>query len=301
MSRNGPPRIVVTGGSGTIGSELLRLLSARGVAVRGLSRRPSSGAALPGVEWVAGDLADRDALPGLFAGAERLFLLAGNVADAVRLQKNAIAAAKKAGVLHVVKLSALGASDHSQSVIGLWHWIVERELAASGMAWTFLRPHHFMQNLLDQRRAVAAEGVVRSAAGDGRIPFIDTRDVAAVAAEVLTGAGHGGKIYALTGPEAFSYRDATALLAEAIGRPLVYVAETPDEHRVRRRAAGDPEWSIAAQLAIAAYQRAGGPTEATTATVEEVTGRPPRSFRVFARDHAESFAQPSSTPPSVIA
>jgi len=283
------PRIIVTGGSGTIGSELLRLLSARGVGVRALSRRPERGAALPGVEWVEGDLADREALPALFAGAERLFLLAGNVENLVRLQKNAIAAAGKAGVLHVVKLSALGASDHSKSLIGLWHRIVERELAASRMAWTLLRPHHFMQNLLAQRRSIAEEGVVRSPAGDGRIPFVDTRDVAAVAAEVLTGAGHGGETYVLTGPEAISYRDATSILGEEIGRPLTYVAETPEENRARRQAAGDPEWLISAQLAIAAYQRAGGPTERTSDTIEKLTGRPPRSFRDFARDCAAAF------------
>lgn len=281
--------IIVLGATGTIGRELVRLLSERGRSVRALSRHPEEEAALPGVTWVAADLADRTSLPAVFEGAERLFLLTGNTADMVRLQKNAIRAAQQAGVAHVVKLSALGASDHSTSVIGLWHYNGERELMASGLAWTILRPHHFMQNLLDQRASIAAAGIVRSPSGEGKIPFIDTRDIAAVAAEVLTGAGHEGTTYTLTGPEARSYREATALLSEALGRPLKYVAETDDEAWTRLRLAGQPPWLAAALLAIAGYQRAGGPTEARTDDVERITGRPPRTLRQFCHDYAEAF------------
>ena len=236
------------------------------------------------------DLADRGALPEALAGAEKLFLLTDNGEDMVRLQKNAIRAAAKAGVAHIVKLSALGATDHSKSVIGLWHYNIERELRESGIAWTMLRPHHFMQNLLDQRRSIAEEGVVRSPSQEGRIPFIDARDIAAVAAEVLTGSGHEGAIHTLTGSEARSYRDAAEILASVLGRPIRFVPETDDQAWVRLRAAGDPPWKVAALLAIAGYQRAGGPTEATTDTIERITGRPPRTLEEFVRDHREAFA-----------
>jgi len=281
--------IVVTGATGKIGNELVRLLAERGETVRALARHAGQGAELPGVEWVAADLARRENLGPAFAGAERLFLLTANSEDMVRLQKNALAAARQAGVRHVVKLSALGASDHSQSVIGLWHYNVERVLQASGLAWTILRPHHFMDNLLDQRESIVRHGVVYSAAGEGRIPFIDTRDIAAVVAVVLTEPGHEGKEYVLTGPEALSYRRATEILSGVLGRPLDYVAETEDDTWVRQRRAGEPAWRIAALLAIASYQRAGGLTEQLTATVEELTGRPARTFEQFARDHAAAF------------
>ena len=292
------PRILVTGGTGRIGGHLLRVLAKAGVPARALSREPERGEELPGIDWVAGDLAEPSSLGEPFAGIERLFLLTGNTGAMVRLQKNALRAARQAGGLHVVKLSALGASDHSKSVIGLWHWVVERELRGSGMAWTILRPHHFMQNLLDfpgLRRDIVEGGVVRSASGEGKIPFIDTRDIAEVAAAVLTGAsgaapgGHGGRTYTLTGPEALSYARATELLAEATGRGLRFVAESPEEARARMEAHGLPDWLVCAQLAIAAYQRAGGATEQTTDTVEDILGRPPRSFRDFARDHAGAF------------
>lgn len=282
-------RICVAGATGRIGSHLVRVLSERGVAVRALSRDPSRGEDLPGVEWVAADLADRERLAKVFAGAERLFLLTGNTEAMVRLQDNAVRAAEEAGLLHVVKLSALGASDHSKSVIGLWHWIVERRLRSSSLAWTILRPHHFLQNLLDQKEAILGEGVVRSVSGDGKIPFLDTRDISEVAAAALTEPGHGGRTHHLTGPEALSYREVTEILGRALGRSLRYVDESPEEHRQRRRAAGDPEWLIGAQLAIAAYQRAGGPTERTTDTVERILGRPPRSARDFAADLAREW------------
>jgi uncharacterized protein YbjT (DUF2867 family) len=150
-----------------------------------------------------------------------------------------------------------------------------------------------MDNLLDQKEAVAREGVIRSAAGEGRIPFIDTRDIADAAAVTLTSTGHEGNIYTLTGPEAISYRDATAILSRAIGKPLRYVAETEDEAWARERRAGEPAWRISALLAIASYQRAGGATEQVTRTVEELTGRLALSFEDFAGEHAASFRSSS--------
>lgn len=283
--------IAVIGATGTIGNELVRLLSARETTVRALSRRPAESEELPGVEWAAFDLADRDGSAGALAGAERLFLLTGNSADMVRLQKNAIAAARAAGVRHVVKLSALGASDHSQSVIGLWHRNVERVLEESGLAWTVLRPHVFMQNLLDQSASIRDDGRIYSAAEDGRIPFVDTRDIAAVAATVLTGADHEGQRYVLTGPEAISYDDVAEILGRVLGREVTHVAETDDEVWTRLRRLGLPPWSAAAQIALYGYQRAGGPTAQVSDSVASLTGHAARSFERFARDHASSFAR----------
>ena len=285
--------IAVTGATGTIGSELIRLLAERGEAVRGLTRRPGGQPSIEAVDWVEADLADRGDLAGVLEGCDRLFLLTGNTEGMVRLQSNAIRAAVSAGVERVVKLSALGATDHSRSVIGLWHYNVERNLKDSGLDWTLLRPHHFMQNLLDPLTFDREEGAIYSASGDGAIPFIDTRDIAAVAAVVLTEDDHEGETYTLTGPEAVSYREATAMVSRVLNRPLEYRSQTPDEAWRRRRDAGQPVWLAAAQLAIAGYQREGGATARTTDTVEEVTGRPPRTVRQFAEDHTDALREAS--------
>lgn len=287
--------IAVTGATGTIGRELVHLLSTRGEAVRALTRRPEGREPAAGVEWVGADLAEPADLPRILEGSRRLFLLTGNAEDMVRLQRNAIEAAVRGGVRYVVKLSALGATDHSKSVIGLWHYNVERILRQTGLEWTLLRPHHFMQNLLDPLVFDRKAGTVHSASGEGRIPFIDTRDIAEAAARVLTEDGHAGQIYTLTGPEALSYRDATEILSDILGRPLAYVAESMDAAWRRRRAGGQPVWLAAAQLAIAGYQRAGGPTERVTDTLETLVGRPSRSLREFARDHLQAIRDGEAT------
>ena len=285
--------ILVTGSTGLIGSEVVRLLSQAGVPARALVRSRSPQPERPGVTPVIGDLARPETLPSAFAGGTKLFLLTGNVENTVALQRNAIAAARGAGVTHVVKLSAFGASPHSNSLIGRFHYQVERELQESGLGWTILRPHHFMQNLLRQADNIITESAIYSSSGDGRIPFVDTRDIAAVAVATLTQPGHTGKKYVITGSEALSYRQATEILAQAIGRPLRFVDEPFDQARARLTGAGQPAWLVDSLLAIAAYQRAGGPTETITSVVADLTGRPPRTFAEFARDHAARFPRPA--------
>lgn len=282
--------IGVTGATGTVGGELLRLLSEEGDATRAFSRDPAGEPELPSVEWVRADLSDREGLVEAFGPVDRLFLLTGNTDHMVRLQENAIRAAVESGVDRVVKLSALGATDHSRSVIGLWHYNVEGYLQESGLRWTILRPHHFMQNLLDAEVFDRTADTVHSASGEGEIPMIDARDIAAVAARVLSAGGHDGETYTLTGPEALSYERATAVLADVLDRPLSYHAQEDDEAWLHLRDAGYPTWLASARLEIARYQRAGGPTERTTDTVERITGDAPRSFRDFATDYRDELA-----------
>lgn len=281
--------IGVTGATGTIGSELVRLLSREGHATRAFSRDPTGEPELPNVEWVRADLSDRGGLVDAFGPVDRLFLLTGNTDQMVRLQENAIRAAVESSVDRVVKLSALGATDHSRSVIGLWHYNVEGYLKESGLRWTILRPHHFMQNLLAPEVLDRTAGTVYSASGEGRIPMIDARDIAAVAVRVLTSGGHDGETCTLTGPEALSYGQATAILSDVLDRPLSYHAQEDDEAWLHLRDAGLPTWLASARLEIARYQRAGGPTERTTDTVERITGEAPRSVRDFAVDYRDEL------------
>src|SRR3989454_9229658 len=209
--------ITVTGSTGTIGSELVRLLSAAGVGARALHRDVRKTRALPNVTWVHADLDDARRLKVALDGTDRLFLLTGNEPDFARTQIGVVRAAEELGVKHIVKLSALGASDHSRSTIAGDHWAVEQALLSTRLQWTILRPHAFMQNWLgDVAESVRAEGVIYAPIGDGRVPFIDTRDIAAVAAEVLLHAeAHAGKKYALTGGAAIGYMDLAGVLSEA--------------------------------------------------------------------------------------
>jgi uncharacterized protein YbjT (DUF2867 family) len=178
--------ITITGSTGTIGSELVRLLSDAGAPTRAILRDLRKLRPLPGVAWTQADLSDPRLLEPALAGTTRLFLLTGNDAGFARLQGDVIRAAERLGVAHVVKLSALGASNHSNSAIGREHWEAEQALMDSGLSWTILRPHSFMQNWLgDVAESVRAEGVIHAPIGEGRVPFIDTRDIAEVAARIL--------------------------------------------------------------------------------------------------------------------
>ena len=219
----------------------------------------------------------------------RLFLLTSYFEDMVELQHNAISAASAAGVTLVVKVSAFAASDHSNAPIGRWHYQVEKELQASGLAWTMLRPHHFMQNLLAQAEYVIKEGAIYSASGDGKIPYIDARDVAAVAFVTLTQPGHQGKTYVVTGSDAMSYRQASEIIGAVIGKKLRFVDESPEEARARRVREGVPPAFIESILAIGAYQRGGGKTVTVTSTVADLTGRPPRTVAEFVQEHVSVF------------
>ena len=281
--------ILVTGGTGAIGGELLRLLSQAGIPARALARDPSKALGLPGITWMTGDLSKPETLISAFDGAEKLFLLTSYYEDMVELQHNAILAARAAGVSHVVKVSAFGATDHSRAPVGRWHYQVEQELKASGMEWTILRPHHFMQNLLAQADYIVNDGAVYSASGDGRIPYVDLRDVAAVAFVTLTQPGHLGKTYVVTGSEAISYRDAAEIISAEIGKPLRFIDETQDEARARRFREGLPPAVVESFLAISAYQRAGGKTVTMTTTIADLTGRPATTFAEFAHEHASLF------------
>ena len=281
--------ILVTGGTGMVGGEIVRLLSQQGVAARAVVRNPQKAQDLPGITWVTGDMAKPETLPAAFEGAKTVFLVSSIGEDTVALQHNATEAARDAGVERIVKLSAFGATDHSNAPICLWHYEIEQEMQQSGIDWTILRPHHFMQNLLTQTEYIINDGVVYSASGDGKIPYIDARDIAAVAAVTLTNPGHHSKIYVITGSEALSYRQATEIISNTIGKPLRFIDETPAMARARREREGYPPAIIESVLAIGAYQRAGGKTVTITSVVADLTGRPPRTFAEFARDHAAVF------------
>ncbi|HLV26723.1 MAG TPA: NAD(P)H-binding protein [Gemmatimonadales bacterium] len=283
--------ITVAGSTGTIGSALVQRLSAEGAPVRAVTRSLQKVRPLPHVAWVQANLGDEQLLEPVLAGTDQLFLLSGIEPGFGTLQSNVIRAAERLGVKHVVKLSALGASDHSKSGIAREHWDAEEVLRDTTLRWTILRPHSFMQNMLyDIAASVRSEGVIHAAIGDGRVPFIDARDVAAVAAETLLHPeAHEGRVYTLTGGVALGYADIAQAMTDVLGTPVSYNQLSMDEARSRLEAVGLPSEAIDGILALAAYQNAGGATERVYDTVENILGRVPSGIREFVMDYRESF------------
>lgn len=283
--------ILITGGTGTTGRELVAELQRSGAAsVRALVRDPARASFIreAGFETVEGDFDRPETLDAALEGVETALLLTPPSPLTYAYQRDFIESAKRAGVRRVVKLSAIGADADAPEGFGKWHGQAEEFLKASGLEWTILRPNFFMQNLLGQAHTVATQGAIYQPGGDARASLIDARDIASVAARALTDAGHEGKTYTLTGPEALSYGEAAARISEATGRPVRYVAITPEQFREGALAGGLPEWLVSALELLNELFASGGAAEITD-DVRRVGGREPKTFDEFARDHAAAF------------
>jgi uncharacterized protein YbjT (DUF2867 family) len=188
----------------------------------------------------------------------------------------------------VVKISAQGAGPDAPVSFGRWHGQTEQRLVDSGLGWAILRPQYFMQNLLAFAPSVADDRVLAVPLGEARIAMVDVRDVAAVAASVLTHAELGGRIYDLTGPDAVSFAHVADRFSSLTGHTVRYVDTPPETARRDMLANGMPEWLADGLCDLYGVLRAGHGA-ATTSVVRELTGRDARSFDQFARDHAFTF------------
>ncbi len=282
--------ILVTGATGNNGSEIVKQLVAAGAPVRALVRNPEKAAAMlpSGVEIVQGDLNDIASLDVALQGIDRAMLVSSYAENQVELQGNLIKAAQQTDGPHIVKFSVLGADPDGFGSVLRWHGQTEKELEASGLPYTHLRPNSFMQNLLMFAQGISSQGAFSLPAGDTKISFVDIRDVAAVAVKLLTETGHEGKAYEVTGPEALSYGDCAAKLSEAIGKPVQYVAVSPAEFKQGMMGWGLPEWMVDGMNDLYTSY-ATGYASAVTDTTHQVTGQPSRSFDQFAKDHAAVF------------
>ena len=287
--------ILVTGATGHIGSELVRLLADQGAPARALVHSPDKAAQLQrlGLETALGDYEQPDTLDVAMKGCDHLFLLAPPTPRQPQQEQNVIDAARRAGVEHVVKQSVPWASPDAPLVFCRWHGQIEEDLAQSGLAYTLLRPSSFMQNFLMSAQQVADQGILYGMFGEGRVAFVDTRDIAAVAAELLTNPGHPGASYPLTGPEALSAAEVAERLSAATGRQVRSVDLGPDGYRQALAGAGMPGWLVDG-VVEGNTMLAAGHGATVTDEVARLTGRPPRTFAQFAADHRVAFGgQPS--------
>lgn len=278
--------ILVTGASGTVGSEVLRRLPA-GAEVRAMSRDPARvTAAGHAVESVRGDHRDPRSLAAALRGVGRAFLVTNAVDgdDDVRFLR----AAGEAGVRQVVKLSAAAVLDHgAQDLVTRWQRSCEEALRSSGLGWTLLRPRAFMSNALGWAGSVRAEQVVRALHGTAVTSCVDPGDVAEVAVRALTEEGHEGNSYTLTGPQAISAAEQTRVLGDLLGRSLRFEELGRDQARtaLRRRHPAP----VAEALLESADRARDGAKARVEDTVRAVTGRDARTFRDWAHDHLAAF------------
>lgn len=280
-------KVLVTGATGNTGSGLVPALCSAGVEVRAFVRDESKAQPLKdaGAEIVVGDLDRPETIGPAVEGVDKIYLLTWNGPTQAQQVKNVVGAAKQAGNPHIVRHSMWG-SDKSR-IIQQGHE-AEETVKSSGLPWTLLKPTFFMQNTMMAAQTIASDGMIYFDVGDGKIGTIDVRDIVDVAAAVLTGSGHEGKSYILTGPAAISFHDMAATFSKVLGKEVNYVSVPHEAAFDAMVSMGLPEW-IAKGYGELMDGFSEGFANSTTDNVATLSGHPARSFEQFARDFAPVF------------
>ncbi len=284
--------ILITGATGNISSNIINLLRGSRNRLSALVRNPAKAKELEraGAELRVGDLEKPWTLGAAFEGADIVWLLTPPGPRAPEQSSNALWAARNAGVKHVVRLSAIGAAHDAPTINGRLHGLSDAELIASGVPYTIIKPHFFMQNLLMATESIGTQGAIYLPLAESRMGLIDTRDIAEFAALVLTTTGHEGKSYTLTGPASITMHEVATALGNAIGKQVRYEPVTLEAARQSMVQTGMDEWTVNLLCDYyAAYSTNWG--DLVTDDFQRVVGKAPRSIAGFAVDFAAAFGK----------
>jgi len=279
-------KILVTGSTGDVGTRLVRELVSRGQAVRAFTRSPGPYRFDSKVEIAIGDYADKESLRKALDGVSAMYLLSTGP-DMESNEANAIDAAKTAGLGLIVKHSVIGA-PYKATDFPRWHRASEERIEAAGIPYVFLRLAAFDSNAFGWAGTIKSHDTVYGALAETALPVLDSEDIAAVAAVVLTTAGLAGKAYDLTGPEALTTQQQVDILGSVLGRPLKYVNVPDEAARESMLGMGMAPRYVDAMIGLIQTLRSFGRIEPTT-DVKTILGREARTFRQWAEANAAAF------------
>jgi len=311
--------IAITGATGELGGRVAKCLAGLGLTQRVIVRDASRMLHLDGAEVATADsYGDAESMEQALKGIGTLFLVSARDRFGVahisaknhikpppynRLQQQitAVDSAAAAGVKHIVYLSVLNAAPDATFILAHDHFYTEEYIRATGMPFTFLRASLYMDNV---PHSVSADDVIRVPAGEGRAAWVTRDDIADVAVSVLTGAGHEGRTYDVTGPEALTMEQTAGQLSAAVGREIVYQAQTPQEARYtrstsrlekfeaeRRMLTGHGLNDYEVEVFVTHFlQIATGELANVSDTVPELTGHPAQSLKEYLQQHPESYS-----------
>jgi NAD(P)H dehydrogenase (quinone) len=280
-------RLVVTGASGKLGRRVAELVAQRVTphALILVTRNPGALAsfATHGISVRHGDFADPPSLRAAFAGGDRLLLI--STTDLARRgaeHATAIAAARAAGIGHVIYTSGLEPAPPNPAVVAPSHFATEQTLAHSGLRWTVLRNSLYADYQWPEAERAIDEGSFEHNRGAGTVAYVARDDCAAVAAAILVQGGHAGAIYDVTGPESYGAAELAALYGELGGCEVQPVARDDAAFiaGVVNAAGNDDHARFGAEL-VASFGRAirEGYMRSRTDVVERLTGTPARTLR----------------------
>jgi uncharacterized protein YbjT (DUF2867 family) len=289
--------ILVTGGTGTIGGQVLNALHGRGVEVRALTRSPGKAQLPPGATPVGGDLADVDSVRAALAGIDTLFLLVPNVADELTQAMLTLTLAREAGVKGIVYLSVFKGEAYADVPHFVSKHTVERMIEALDLPATILRPAYFIQNDIRLKDPLLKFGIYGMPIGAKGLSMVDTRDIGEAAAielarRALSAAPLARETYTLAGPDALTGEAIAAIWSEALGHAIRYGGDDLASMEQRLKTTM-PAWhALDLRLMIGRYQSDGAVATADDiARLTKLLGRAPRSYREFARDAAAQWAK----------
>jgi uncharacterized protein YbjT (DUF2867 family) len=284
--------ILVTGATGTNGRLVVQAVLRAGLPVRAMVQNPTKAADLQqaGAQLVVADFDRPDTLDGALAGVDRSLLLSAVDDRLVEREARFVERARKADLRHVVKFSAIGAHPAASFTFGRQHGQSERLIMESGLAFTFIQPNFFMQNLLWSAATLKARGELSSTLGATPVSHVDARDIASVIAAALTEPidRQAGKVHLITGPAALTFAQVAEAFSGVLGRPVRYVNLTDEQLMAGLLASGQSKWQATALVELNAYARQGH-ASVVTDTVERVGGRPARALEQWIRDCAAEF------------
>jgi uncharacterized protein YbjT (DUF2867 family) len=281
-------KMLVIGGTGTVGSQVVRELLRRGAQVKVLTRSPEKAAQLPaGAAGVVGDLQSPGTARTVFSGIEGVFLLTALGQSEAHEGLLAVNGARLAGVSRLVAMTLQDPEGAPHIPHFGMKLPIEAAVKGSGIEWTILRPNSFLQNDYWYKDAMFGPGVYPQPFGDVGVSRVDVRDIAEAAAVALTENGHAGQTYNLVGPRSWTGSETAAVWSRALGRPVAYAGndlEMWEKHMLAVR----PDWMVFdIKLMYAHFQQNGW--KGTPTDVERLTrvlGHPPRGFEDFAAETA---------------
>lgn len=278
--------LLITGATGNIGQPLVQQLQAAGATVWAGS---TSGQDVAGAPGRVIDFSRPQTLDAAFDGIDTLFLLFPLRTDKLDLARQAVQAAQRAGVKHLVRTSGAGADVNSPYAIGRLQGAIDELILDSGIPATLLRPSSFMQNWVHYYAGMVKSGSVYLPNGAGRAPWIDVRDIAEAAATVLLQpAAHAGRAYELTGPELLDTAELLQRIAQAGGTAATYVPVTEAQAVAQMSDAGMPAWTVEIMASLGRMM-ADGAAARRTPDLATLIGRDGKSFADFAHEHAHQF------------
>ena len=281
--------VLVSGATGNTGAALVERLLPRRVSVRAMVRTPAAAARFDNTAAtpVVADFDDPGAVAAALTGVERAYLVTPSSERAQAQQLRFAELAATAGVRHLVKLSQFAAAADSPVRFLRYHAAVEQHIRGLGIGWTFLRPNLYLQGLLAMAGPIRSQGRFFAPIGDARVSAVDVRDIADVAAAVLTEPGHDGATYSITGPAAVTHAEIAVAIGQATGRPVTFI-DVPPAVFAEQLSHVLPAWQVEGLIEDYAHY-ARGEAAAVHDAVASVTGHAPRTIAEFARDHKDAF------------